>query len=113
MIRGNIAHLREVCVWQQICEGPLESHATAPDEEAFLRTALSCLPPLPWTKHTWTQWTEDIKQRTGYKGKALYHPLRVALTGRDDGPQMKAFFPFLKPDLVKQRLGGCSKPIIV
>ena len=40
--------------------------------------------------------TEEIKKETGYKGKALYHPLRVALTARASGLELDKFIPLVE-----------------
>jgi glutamyl-tRNA synthetase len=34
-----------------------------------------------------------VKARTGQKGKALFHPIRVALTGRPEGPELDLAVP--------------------
>ena len=53
------------------------------------------LPPRPWDESTWKAWTGAVKDATGRKGKALFLPLRRALTGRDAGPDMSALLPLL------------------
>ena len=35
----------------------------------------------------------EVKARTGQKGRALFHPIRVALTGRVDGPELDLAVP--------------------
>ena len=54
------------------------------------------LPALPFGPATWSEWTEAVKARTGRKGKALYMPLRKALTGRERGPEMAEFLPLMQ-----------------
>ena len=34
-----------------------------------------------------------VRERTGQKGKALFHPIRVALTGEPDGPELDLLVP--------------------
>jgi len=58
--------------------------------------ALAALPPRPWGPTTWAEWTGALKAQTGRKGRALFQPLRRALTGRDHGPEMAAFMPLLE-----------------
>jgi glutamyl-tRNA synthetase len=67
-----------------------------PEDEAFVAEALELLPEAPWTPETWGQWTEAVKAATGRKGRALYRPLRRAMTGRDTGPEMADVMPLLK-----------------
>jgi glutamyl-tRNA synthetase/nondiscriminating glutamyl-tRNA synthetase len=35
----------------------------------------------------------EVKARTGYKGKPLFHPIRVALTGIPEGPELDLLIP--------------------
>ena len=54
------------------------------------------LPPKPWTETTWSAWTSAVKEATGRKGKGLFLPLRKALTGRGNGPEMAEVMPLLQ-----------------
>ncbi len=67
-----------------------------PEDADFVREALALLPQRPWTTETWAEWTAAVKQATGRKGKALFRPLRRALTGRDAGPEMADVMPLLQ-----------------
>jgi glutamyl-tRNA synthetase len=78
-------------------------------EAAILLTALETLPPAPWGPDSWKGWTSAIAAATGAKGKALYHPLRLALTGEEQGPEMAALLPLIGPDRVMARL----RPFVV
>lgn len=42
--------------------------------------------------------------KAGCKGKDLYHPIRVALTGRSEGFELKRFLPLLGRDRVLKRI---------
>ena len=61
----------------------------------FLDVAGALLPEEPWDGDTWAQWTAALKTRTSRKGKALFHPLRLALTGREEGPELAALLPLI------------------
>lgn len=50
-----------------------------------------------------------LKARTGRKGRELYGPLRIALTGRHDGPELAALLPAIPPALVRERLAGAAR----
>ena len=65
---------------------------------AFCATAAGLLPAEPWDEATWDQWTGAVKTATGAKGRALFHPLRLALTGREAGPELKHLLPFIGRD---------------
>jgi len=76
------------------------------EEPEFLAIARDLLPPEPWDRRTWAQWTEALKARTMRKGKALFHPLRLALTGRDQGPELAALLPLIGRVKAVARLSG-------
>ena len=58
----------------------------------------------PGTHGTWKTWTEAVKAATGAKGKALFMPLRLALTGREHGPELAALLPLIGPEKARARL---------
>jgi glutamyl-tRNA synthetase len=102
-IRGNLDLLTEARLWWEICYGTI----TPPDltgESGIIQPAIAALPPEPWGETTWKSWTSAIAQATGAKGRALYHPLRLALTGEDHGPEMAAILPLLGRARVLERL---------
>lgn len=57
-------------------------------------------------ENTWKIWTNNIKENTGVKGKDLFMPLRLALTGAEHGPEMSKILPLLKRDVIITRLKG-------
>ncbi len=101
-VRGNLKKLRDIGDWWAIVHGHVKPPA-ATDRE-FLDKAAQLLPPEPWSTDTWGQWTNAIKQATGRKGKDLFHPLRLAITGREDGPELKALLGLLGYTNVLTRL---------
>ncbi|WP_340108544.1 glutamate--tRNA ligase [Pikeienuella sp. HZG-20] len=96
-VRPNIERLEDVAEWRAVAAGAAPTEAeTAPEDEEFVAQALALLPPRPWDERTWAEWTGAVKAATGRKGRALFQPLRRALTGRDHGPDMASFMPFLE-----------------
>ena len=63
---------------------------------------------MPWTDTIWADWTSALKVATGRKGRALFHPLRVGLTGRDTGPEMAALLPLIGRDMALARLAAAA-----
>ncbi len=94
-IRGNIGTLAEVADWAEIVMEGAEA-AIDPEDAAFVEQALTLLPDLPWGPSTWADWTRAVGSATGRKGRALFRPLRRALTGRDSGPEMAELMPVLQ-----------------
>ncbi|MBR7654463.1 glutamate--tRNA ligase [Brucella oryzae] len=88
-VRGNLDRFKDVEHWWRIVTGDLLAvpELTAEDR-AFLKEAFALLPPAPWDRQTWKIWTEAVKAATGRKGKNLFMPLRLALTGQPHGPEL-------------------------
>ena len=87
--RADIAHW-----WQVAAQGA--DPAVDPEDAAFVAEAFALLPDPPYDADTWGAWTEAVKARTGRKGKALYMPLRKAVTGQARGPEMARFMPLMQ-----------------
>ncbi|MFN3973205.1 MAG: glutamate--tRNA ligase [Gemmobacter sp.] len=93
--RANITRLEELGDWWALFRDGAEP-LVDPEDREFVAQAMALLPPRPWTAATWGAWTGAVKAATGRKGKALFHPLRRALTGRDAGPEMADVMPLLQ-----------------
>ena len=103
-VRGNVERLADVARWRRVIDGPV-ARPEAADDAAFIAEARGLLPPEPWTGDTWKQWTEAVKAATGRKGKGLFMPLRLALTGLDHGPELAALLPLIGRKAALERLG--------
>jgi glutamyl-tRNA synthetase len=93
-VRGNLDLLGEARGWWDVVAGSIVPPVIE-GERAFLATALETLPAEPWDATVWETWTEALKARSGRRGKALYLPLRLALTGEDHGPDLKSLLPLI------------------
>ncbi|HSH63721.1 MAG: glutamate--tRNA ligase [Methylibium sp.] len=102
-VRGNLAVLGDARHWWRVVEGPL---APVIEEPALCRAAAELLPPEPWDGETWSIWSNAVKQATGAKGKALFQPLRLALTGEEHGPELKHLVPLIGRARAAARLNG-------
>ncbi|MFN7286438.1 MAG: glutamate--tRNA ligase [bacterium] len=102
-VRGNLVRLSDVVTWWDVANAAI---VPVIDDAVFLATAASLLPPEPWDETTWATWTEAVKASTGAKGKALFLPLRRALTGLDHGPELKGLLPFIGRPRAEARLLG-------
>ncbi|MFD2250076.1 glutamyl-tRNA synthetase [Pseudochelatococcus lubricantis] len=107
-VRGNILRLSDAAAWWDVVSKPL---VPIVENEVVTRAAARHLPPGPWTKDAWSpfawqMWTQAIAAETGAKGKALFHPLRLALTGRERGPELASLLPLIGHDRARARLEG-------
>ena len=93
-VRGNLQRLEDAKTWWQVVTGPIEP-VVAPDDLEFLASAASALPPEPWDQGTWRRWTDELKAATDRKGRQLFMPLRLALTGVSSGPELGQLLPLL------------------
>jgi glutamyl/glutaminyl-tRNA synthetase len=87
------------------------SPMNALEDNAFTRgwrAAAQALPAEPWDATTWAGWTAAVKAATGRKGRALFHPLRLALTGYEAGPELAALLPLIGRARASARLAGRS-----
>ena len=103
-IRANIKKLDDVRQWWDILNESVVADLNA-DEWGFIHSVSGLLPPAPWDEATWDAWLAAIKPTTPRKGKELFMPLRLALTGREHGPELKKLLPLLGREQVMQRLG--------
>jgi len=91
----NITTLDDLDGWWHLCRDGAEP-AVDEDDREFVAQAMALLPDPPFTEATWADWTGAVKQATGRKGKALFMPLRKALTGQERGPEMADLMPLLQ-----------------
>ncbi|HLH12224.1 MAG TPA: glutamate--tRNA ligase [Methylovirgula sp.] len=102
-VRGNLSLFDEVVGWWHVVTGEIEPSL---EDAEILAAARETLPEEPWDEATFAHWTASLKARTNRKGKALFHPLRVALTGREQGPELAALLPLIGRLKAEARLSG-------
>lgn len=102
-VRGNVAVLADAMRWWRTATGAM---TPVIEDAPFAAHAAKLLPPEPWDQTTWGSWTSAVKEATGAKGRALFHPLRLALTGEESGPDLKALLPFIGRARAAARLSG-------
>ena len=102
-IRPNLATVAEAADWWRVVEGPVEV-AAAEEDRAFLARAAEVAATLDWSADPWHALTAALKEASGRKGRALFLPLRLALTGREHGPDMAALLPLIGKDRALERL---------
>ena len=103
-VRGNIGKLSDVAGWEAVVNGPV-TPVVADENRDFIAAARAALPPEPWDTTTWKDWTDAVKSATGRKGKELFMPLRLALTGLDHGPELAQLLPLIGRERALERLG--------
>ena len=102
-VKPNLTRLSDVCDFASLVGGPI---VPVVEDVSLIAKAAELLPAEPWSEETWGVWTKAVSAATGAKGKALFHPLRLALTGRESGPEMKKLLPLIGRAKVLARLKG-------
>jgi glutamyl-tRNA synthetase len=104
-IRSNLACVEDAADWWSVVTGPVEPPALDAETRAYVGEAARLL---TWNEDPWGSLTSALKDATGRKGKALFHPLRQALTGRDSGPDMHALLPLIGESEARARLEAAA-----
>lgn len=105
-IQPNIANIREVAMWWNVVRGHIDRPDMSAEDAAYLHAAHEALVNLEWSGEAWHHLTSALKNITGRKGKPLFMPLRLALTGKDHGPDMNDMLPLIGREKALERLSG-------
>lgn len=102
-ISGNLTSLDEIRDWWNLVQEPITPNIS---DAAFTNEAATLLPTGEWGAQSWDQFVNAVKEKSGRKGKELFMPLRLALTGMEHGPEIKVLFALLGRDRAEKRLKG-------
>ena len=102
VVRGNLNKFGDVVEMAKIVQGPIQPVI---EDAGFIDAAAGLLPDVI-DETAWSTWTNAVKTETGAKGKALFMPLRLALTGQAHGPDMAALAPLIGRETIQRRLRG-------
>jgi len=102
-VKANVIRLSDAGDFAALVTGPI---TPVIEDAAFATKAAELLPPEPWDENTWGAWTKAVAAATGRKGRDLFHPLRLALTARESGPELKKLLPLIGRTRALARLGN-------
>ncbi|MDR7058134.1 MULTISPECIES: glutamate--tRNA ligase [unclassified Sphingopyxis] len=105
-IRPNVMTVAEAAEWVPVFDGPFASPPAEAADRPVLEAAAQAAPAIDWGADPWHALTAAVKEATGAKGRALFLPLRRALTGRDHGPDMAELLPLIDKDQAVARLSA-------
>lgn len=103
VVRANLITVEDVHVWEKICNQNVQPIL---EDKTLTDFAADVLPSEPWTDETFSQWMNELKNKSGKKGKDLFHPIRKALTALDNGPELKLLLPLIGREKAYKRLKG-------
>lgn len=104
-IQPNLETVGDAADWWSIVTGPVDTPALEAEDRAYVAQAEAAL---QWSETPWQDLTAALKQVTGRKGKALFLPLRLALTGRQHGPDMASLLPLIGEQAARTRLQSAA-----
>ena len=102
-IKPNLTRRADIAEMTRLVTGPV---TPVIEDAGLVAKAATLLPPEPWDQETWGAWTKAVAAETGAKGRGLFHPLRLALTGLEHGPELKKLLPLIGRDRSVARLNG-------
>jgi nondiscriminating glutamyl-tRNA synthetase len=102
-IRHNVTFPVEAALWAEIFYGPVELDPR-PDTGAGPELFGVALAAFDGGAADPKALSGAVKSALGVTGKALFKPLRMALTGRVEGPELGALFAAMPPDTIRARL---------
>ena len=103
--RPNLDRLEDAVTLRNLIEGPV-TPVVADEDRDFIATAAEALPAGTLDAGSWSAWTSELKAQTGRKGRGLFMPLRLALTGESHGPEMDKLLVLIGRERALSRLNG-------
>ncbi len=107
-VRPNLDKIDDAAAWLQVVEHRIDCPAIDPADRDYLQAAAEAAGKIEWNEDPWHALTGLLKAQTGRKGRALFLPLRVALTGQEHGPDMKALLPLIGRERAAERLAAAA-----
>lgn len=102
-IKSNLEKVSDYQMWDNICNNEIMPII---EDAEFTKIAADLLPTSNWDENTFSAWINEVKTQTGKKGKDLFHPIRMALTGQDNGPELKVLLPLIGYEKAHKRLNN-------
>jgi glutamyl-tRNA synthetase len=109
LLRPNLERLTDFATWFDVLHGVVEAPELAHDERLLMKDAAAIAEGLDWADDPWRALTNELKASSGRRGRELFHPLRLALTGRDSGPEMAGLVARMGKDRTLHRLKAAAK----
>jgi glutamyl-tRNA synthetase len=109
LLRPNLKRLADFADWREVLHGEIEPSELSHDERLLVKEAAVVAESRDWSPEVWRALTDQLKAVTGKKGRELFHPLRVALTGRESGPEMAGLVAAMGKARAVARLNAAAK----
>ena len=109
LLRPNLERLSDFAGWFAVLRGEIDPPELSHEERLLVKDAAAAADKLDWNAEPWKALTSDLKQSSGRKGRELFHPLRLALTGRDSGPEMAGLVARMGKERALKRLEAAAR----
>ena len=109
LLRPNLQRLSDFAGWFAVLHGEIDPPDLSHEERLLVKDAAAAAEKLDWSAEPWRALTEEMKASTGKKGRELFHPLRLALTGRESGPEMAGLVAAMGRDRAVRRLEAAAR----
>ena len=109
LLRPNLERLSDFAGWYAVLHGEIDPPELSHEERLLVKDAAGIAEKLDWTAEPWRALADEVKASTGKKGRELFHPLRLALTGRESGPEMAGLVAAMGRDLAVRRLEAAAR----
>ena len=109
LLRPNLQRVSDFAAWFAVLHGEIDPPELSHDERLLIKDAVAVAESLDWGEEPWKALTSALKESSGKKGRELFHPLRLALTGRDSGPEMAGLVSRMGKERAIRRLEAAAK----
>ena len=109
LLRPNLERLSDFPDWFAVLHGDIDPPELSHDERLLVKDAAGIAETLDWSAEPWRVLTGELKQTSGKKGRELFHPLRLALTGRESGPEMAGLVERMGRERAIRRFDAAAK----
>jgi glutamyl-tRNA synthetase len=108
VLRGNLSRVTEAEDWVPVLHCVFAPPEVVPDDKELIVEAVQAAESVDWSADPWQALTDTLKERTGRKGRALFRPLRLAITGRESGPEMGPLVKLIGKERTLERLTAAA-----
>jgi glutamyl-tRNA synthetase len=109
LLRPNLERIADFASWFEVLRGEIDVPELGHDERLLVKDAAAIAERLDWSAETWKALTGELRGTSGRKGRELFHPLRLALTGRDSGPEMAGLLHRMGKERAIRRLEAAAR----
>jgi glutamyl-tRNA synthetase len=109
LLRPNLERVADFAGWFAVLRGEIDPPELSHDERLLVKDAAAVAEKLDWSAEPWRELTGELKQSSGKKGRELFHPLRLALTGRESGPEMAGIVARMGRERAVRRLEAAAR----